>query len=80
VEAEIIIEYDDANIAEAIAAAVSPENNDVPSGLHIKTGSESGKVFTKIKCQSFKTFVATIDDLLFSISIAEKTLRETKKR
>jgi len=80
VEAEIVIEYDDANIAEAIADAVSPDNYEAPSGLYIKTDNESGKVVTEIRCRSLRTFIATIDDFLFSIAIAEKTLRETRKR
>jgi hypothetical protein len=76
-EAEIVIQYDDAKIAEAIADAVSPDNHGAPDGLFIETGSEKGRVVTHIKCQSFQTFVATIDDLLFSIATAEKTLFET---
>jgi len=76
-EAEIVIEYDDANIAEAVADAVSPDNYGAPTGLYVKTGSEGGKVVTQIKCTSFQTFVATIDDLLFSVATAEKTLLET---
>jgi len=78
-EAEIVIEYDDANTAEAIADAVSPDNYAAPNGLYIKTESEKRTVVTQIKCQSFQTFIATIDDLLFSIATAEKTLRETLK-
>lgn len=78
-EAEIVIECDGAKIAEAIADAVSPDNYGAPTGLFIKTRSEKGKVVTKIKCQSFQTFVATIDDLLFSVATAEKTLHETLK-
>jgi tRNA threonylcarbamoyladenosine modification (KEOPS) complex Pcc1 subunit len=79
VEAEIAIDYKNANIAEAIADAVSPDNQGTPRGLSIRTRSEKGKVVTRIKCQSIATFVATIDDLLFSVATAEKTLRETLK-
>jgi tRNA threonylcarbamoyladenosine modification (KEOPS) complex Pcc1 subunit len=79
-EAEIAIEYDNARIAEAIADAVSPDNSASPAGLSVKTRSENKKVVTKIRChQGFPTFVATIDDLLFSIATAEKTLQETMK-
>ena len=78
-EAEIVLEYDDANTAEAIADAVSPDNYEAPPGLNIKTKKEKGKVVTQIKCRSFRTFVATIDDLLFSVATAERTLRETLK-
>lgn len=79
-EAEITAEYDDARIAQAIADAVSPDNFGAPSGLSVKTICEKKKVVTKINCQQgFSTFVATIDDLLFSVATAEKTLQETIK-
>jgi tRNA threonylcarbamoyladenosine modification (KEOPS) complex Pcc1 subunit len=76
-EAEIILEYDSKKIAQAIADAVSPDNAGTPVGLSVKTRIEKKKVVTLIRCrQGFSTFVATIDDLLFSITTAEKTLRE----
>jgi hypothetical protein len=78
-EAEIVIHYNHANAAEAIADAVSPDNYGTPAGLFIKTESEKKKVVTHIKCQSFQTFIATIDDLLFSVATAEKTLRDALK-
>jgi len=79
-EAEITLEYDDAKIAEAVAKAVSPDNLKTPKGLSIKTTWKDGKVFTKIKCKGkLQTFTATIDDLLFCTSTAEKTLQTTKK-
>jgi len=77
-EAEITIEYDNAKIAEAIADAVSPDNLIAPRGLSVKTRRERKKVVTRVVCQAFPTFVATIDDILFSITTAEKTLRKTK--
>jgi hypothetical protein len=78
VEAEIAIEYDDATMAEAIADAVFPDNYGTPTGLSVETRVERARVVTKIKCRkSFPTFIATIDDLLFSIATAEKTLLET---
>jgi hypothetical protein len=79
-EAEITTEYDDARIAQAIADAVCPDNFVTPSGLSVKTRSEKKKVVTRINCQQgFSTFVATIDDLLFSVATAEKTLQEVLK-
>ena len=79
-EAEIILYYKDAEIAEAVAKAVSPDNFKTPRGLSIKTTWGEKKVLTKIKCRTkLSTFTATIDDLLFCISTAEKTLRTVKK-
>jgi len=79
-EAEIILDYEEAEIAEAVAKAVSPDNFKTPQGLSIKTTWRKEKVLTKIKCKRKpSTFIATIDDLLFCISTAEKTLRIAKK-
>jgi hypothetical protein len=71
-------------LAEAVSKAVSPDNFTTPSGLQIITVREGKKVVTEIKFEEkLGTFIATIDDLLFSASTAEKTLKiikETDKR
>jgi hypothetical protein len=65
-------------MAEAVADAVFPDNFGTPNGLSVKTKSEKKTVVTKIQChQGFPTFVATVDDLLFCVTTAEKTLQET---
>ena len=80
-KAEIILEYEDKTIASAIAKAISPDNFIVPTGLCIKTIVQDEKIITKINCnRPLLTFIATIDDLLFSVSTSEKTLQVTKKR
>lgn len=79
-EAEITLEYANAKTAGAIAKAVSPDNFKTPKGLFIETVSSGKKVVTKIRNkEKFATFIATIDDLLFCISIAEKALQTTRK-
>ncbi|MGD0644374.1 MAG: KEOPS complex subunit Pcc1 [Candidatus Bathyarchaeia archaeon] len=79
-EATITLEYVDVKTAEAVANAVSPDNFKTPIGLHVKTVRKDTKVVTEIQCESkLSTFTATIDDLLFSASTAEKTLRTIKK-
>jgi len=79
-EAEITLKYDDARNAEAVAKAVSPDNFKVPPSLSIKTMIKGNKVVTYIKCKrKLPTFIATIDDLLFCVSIAEKTILTAKK-
>ena len=79
-EAEIILEYDDVQTAEAVAKAVSPDNFKTPRDLSIKTTWEGRKVLTLIECRrGLLTFISTIDDLLFCVSTAEKTLQTTKK-
>lgn len=79
-EAKIVLEYNDAKAAAAIANAVSPDNFKTPSGLSIKTTSEATRVVTQIGCSGkLPTFIATIDDLLFCVSIAERALQMTRK-
>ncbi|MEM1563123.1 MAG: KEOPS complex subunit Pcc1 [Candidatus Bathyarchaeia archaeon] len=79
-EAEIIISYDDVESAETVAKAVSPDNFKTPPGLSVKTSREEKSVVTRIRCRrKLQTFIATIDDLLFAISLAEKTLKTARK-
>ncbi|MEM0487700.1 MAG: KEOPS complex subunit Pcc1 [Candidatus Bathyarchaeia archaeon] len=78
-EAEIVIRYDDVEMAEAVASAVSPDNFKVPRGLNVKTIRRNNEVLAMIKCnRGFPSFIATIDDLLFCISVAERTVRTIK--
>jgi hypothetical protein len=79
-EAKITLEYADAKSAQAVARAVSPDNFKTPEGLTVKTCWENKKVVTEIVCEAkLATFTATIDDLLFSVSTAEKTLKVLEK-
>ena len=77
-EAEITVEYNDAHTAKAVGDAVSPDNHGTPEGLSVITRTENKKVVTSIECtRGLPTFISTIDDLLSSITVAEKSLRET---
>ncbi len=79
-QAIVTLEYKNEKTAKAIEQAVSPDNYKTPIGLQVKTKREKNKVITIIKCKSkLATFTATIDDLLFSASTAEKTLKAIKK-
>ena len=78
-EAEITLKYEDAKDAEAVAKAVSPDNFKASPSLPIETTSKENNVVTYIRCRrKIPTFIATIDDLLFCVSIAEKTLQTAK--
>ena len=80
-EAKITLEYKDAKTAEAIERAVSPDNYKTPEGLRIKTARENHKVITEIICGGkLATFIATIDDLLFMASTAEKTIKSVDEQ
>ena len=79
-EAKIQLFYKDSRETETVARAVAPENVRVPSGLKIETYQENNKVITRITCETrFQTFIATIDDLLESVSIAENAFKVAKK-
>jgi tRNA threonylcarbamoyladenosine modification (KEOPS) complex Pcc1 subunit len=74
-EAEIVLEYDSEKVAQAVADAVSPDNFKTPSGLSVKTARKGKTVVTQIMFEGkFPTFVATVDDLLFCVSTAERAL------
>jgi len=79
-EATITLEYGDAKTADAIANSVSPDNFKAPTGLYIKTTKKGSSVLTEVKTEGkLVTFIATIDDLLFCVSTAERTLRTVIK-
>lgn len=79
-EARITLSYEDEREAEAVAKAVSPDNVRVPSGLFIKTIRKEEKVLTLVRCEMrLQTFIATIDDLLCCVSVAEKAFSAVKK-
>ena len=79
-EATIILEYGDVKTADAIAKAVSPDNFKKPPELFIKTVGKGKQILTDIKTEAkLATFIATVDDLLFCISTAEKTIHAAVK-
>jgi hypothetical protein len=79
-EAAITLEYGDEKIAEAVAAAVSPDNFKTPVGLIVKTCRSGKRVLSEVTFEGkMATFIATIDDLLFSVCTAEKTLHVMKR-
>ena len=79
-EAKIRLSYKNVREAEAVAKAVSPDNVEVPSGLFVKTVRRGSKVFTTVECQTkLQTFIATIDDLLSCVSVAEKAFSVAKE-
>lgn len=78
-EAEIRLSYRNEREAEAVAKAVSPDNVEVPDGLRIETTRNGSDVFTTINCQTrLQTLIATIDDLLACVSVAEKAFKIAK--
>jgi len=80
-EAEILLSYKNKREAEAVTKAVSPDNIEVPPGLFIETVRKGSEVHTGIECQlRLHTLIATIDDLLACVSVAEKTFKISEKK
>ncbi len=79
-EAEIWLSFENTREAEAVTKAVSPDNVKVPSGLNIKTQRNGSTVHTLIFCRTrLQTLIATLDDLLACVSVAEKSYEIAKK-
>ena len=79
-EAEISLSYKAIREAEAVADAISPDNVDAPQGLTVRTTRLGARVLTKIKCKTkLLTFIATIDDVMSAVSIAEKSTSAVKR-
>jgi len=80
-EATIKLEYNDPKTADAIANSVSPDNLKTPTGLTIKTERKGNNIITEIQTEEkLATLIATIDDLLFCVSTAGKTIRAVSAR
>ncbi len=78
-EAKFSFTYDTERKAEAIVKAVSPDNINVPSGLKVKTVRNDCNLLALVRCEkSLETFIATLDDLLSCISVAEKAFETVK--
>jgi hypothetical protein len=80
-EAKIKLDYETPKIASAITCAISPDNFSAPSNLIIHTVTKKNQIITEIKTKKkLSTFIATIDDLLFCISTAEKSLQSIREK
>lgn len=80
-KAEISLSYRTDKQAKAIADSITPDNVKVPEGLAVKTERREREVLTHIKCRSnLFTFIATIDDLLGAVSVAEKSISTVRNR
>jgi len=67
--------YGSVRLAEAVVRAVCPDNVGVPRGLFVETLRRGRKVFTKVVCETgLRTFVATVDDLLGAVCVAERSV------
>ncbi len=81
VEAKLCFVYETEREAEAVVKAVSPDNIKVPAGLTVETVKNNCNLLASVQCEkSLETLVATLDDLLACISVAEKAFEAVKAR
>ncbi len=67
-------------MAKAVAAAVSPDNLKTPENMTVTTSLNGKVVATELASEGkIASFIATIDDLLSCVRVAEKTLRTIQK-
>lgn len=78
-EARLSFAYETEREAEAVVEAVSPDNVKVPQGLSVETVRSDCRLLALVCCEkSLGTFLATLDDLLACISVAEKAFETVK--
>ncbi|MEM2904830.1 MAG: KEOPS complex subunit Pcc1 [Candidatus Bathyarchaeia archaeon] len=66
--------------ARTVAEAIAVDNRPAPAGLSIETTVEERTVVTTIRSSArLETFIATVDDLLESIQVAERTIQALKQ-
>ncbi len=74
-KAVIRIRFCDEEEARMMRQTVEPDNTPLPPGLIIETRQDGALLFFEITCERGpESLLATIDDLLASIQLAEKTI------
>ncbi len=78
-EAKLSLAYESELEAEAVVKAVSPDNVEVPMGLTVETVRDNCRLLAVVHCKKcLETFIATLDDLLACVSVAEKAYETVK--
>jgi len=80
-KAEIVWHYGDPLKARAVAESVQVDNVSIPQGLkkslNVETLCEDGSVRTKVKYRGeVDTLIKALDDLVFSVKIAEEITKK----
>ena len=73
--AEVVCVYGGERTSKTVAAAVSPDNLQVPEGLVISTVQKGRRVVSVVKLEGrAETLLATLDDLLACMLTSESML------
>jgi len=74
-KAKIAYAYENDSASRAIAAALSPDNIQVPKGIRVVTLARGKQVITEVEMDGrIETLLATLEDLLSCTSTAESVL------
>lgn len=80
-EAKLSFTYETRREARAVAEAVSPDNTETPPGLTVSTAINNCQLLALVQCnKGLGTFLATLDDLLACISMAERAFQAVQAR
>jgi hypothetical protein len=71
--ARLVLEFPDASMAEAVAAAVRPDD-----GGYIRTRRTGKRIRAEASADNSMGLLHTLDDYLACISVAEKTSRAAR--
>ena len=73
--AKIVCLYESDSTSRAIAAALRPDNLQVPKGIQVATVARGKQLITRVEIDGrIETLLATLEDLLSCTSTAENVL------
>jgi len=78
-EATIILNYQTEKEAEAILKSLSPDNICLQPNSNIESTKVGVSVQFYIRCSRIETLLATVDDLLMCLHMAEETINLIEK-
>ena len=79
--AKLSFPYETLRDAQAVVEAVSPDNSETPPGLIVETVQDDFQLLALVQCdRGLGTFLATLDDLLACVSVAERSLQAVQDR
>ena len=79
-EVVITLNYSTEEEAEAIMKSLSPDNLNLKSNSSIESSRVNSTVNLEIRCGHIETLLATIDDLLRCLRIAEETINLVNRK
>lgn len=74
------LEFSEAEASQTVFRAISPDNEPLPPGLELSAELKGSKIILSIRCErSLQSLLATLDDLLHMLALAESVARQVRK-